>query len=210
MSIALAHFLKAAKNKSYALKKFIAAAKANDVTKSTGWSARLEAAKLILNEGQGKARSKVMIFEWLSEMIGYNGKNLFIPFILLGKLLLCDLHNSSFCLLFLTRSFLLGKCHENEICDGCTKSSATSFYENGLQCKTSDVPLEIYARMRLVEIYYNANTYRQLTEQLKLVEPLIESHNDVSDKKSKIAELYYYKGKHTLDISVSVWILIFL
>lgn len=93
MSIAFAQFLKAAKNKSYALKKFIAASNANEVTKSTGWLARLEAAKLILNEGQGKARSKTMIFEWLNEMISYNGNNLFIPFILLGKFLCtCKIH----------------------------------------------------------------------------------------------------------------------
>lgn len=85
MTFALGLFLKAAKKKSFALKKFIAVAKANDVTKKTGWLARLESAQLILNEGQGKARSKVVIFEWLSEMIGYNAKNLSIPFILLGK-----------------------------------------------------------------------------------------------------------------------------
>lgn len=85
MTFALGLFLKAAKNKSGALKKFIAVAKANDVTKKTGWSARLEGAQLILNEGQGKARSKLIVFGWLSEMINYNAKNLSIPFILLGK-----------------------------------------------------------------------------------------------------------------------------
>jgi hypothetical protein len=85
MSIAFAQFLKISKNKSSALTKFIEVAKFNEVTTSTGWSSRLEAAKLILNEGQGKARSKTQVFQWLSKMISYNGKILFIPYILLGN-----------------------------------------------------------------------------------------------------------------------------
>ncbi|KAG2201669.1 hypothetical protein INT47_003895 [Mucor saturninus] len=170
MTFALGLFLKAAKNKSGALKKFIAVAKANDVTKKTGWSARLEGAQLILNEGQGKARSKLIVFDWLSEMINYNAKNLSIPFILLGK------------------------CHENEICNGCTISSATAMYENGLKYEASDKSLEIYARMRLVEIYYKSHKYADVTSQLIKVEKLFESITSVSEKNSTEAESKYYKG----------------
>lgn len=85
MSIAFAQFLKASKHKSNALTKFIEVANYNEVTTSIGWSSRLEAAKLILNEGQGKARSKAKVFQWLNEMTSFNGKNLFVPLILLGK-----------------------------------------------------------------------------------------------------------------------------
>ena len=85
MSTAFAQFLKASQNKSIALNKFIEVAKFNDVTTSIGWSSRIEAAKLILNEGQGKTRSKAKIFAWLNEMVSFNGKNLFAPLIFLGK-----------------------------------------------------------------------------------------------------------------------------
>jgi hypothetical protein len=73
---------------------------------------------------------------------------------------------------------------------------ATSLYEHGLQCKVVDVSLEIYARMRLVEIYYKSNNYRQLIEQLNIVEPLVDSLTDASDRKSKLSALYYYRGKY--------------
>jgi hypothetical protein len=72
---------------------------------------------------------------------------------------------------------------------------AVSFYEHGIQCKTIDVSLEVYARMRLVEIYYKSNNYRQLIEQANIVEPLVESLSNAADKKSKLSDLYYYRGK---------------
>lgn len=169
MAIAFAQFLKASNNKSNALAKFIEVAKFNEVTTSTGWSSRLEAAKLVLNENQGKARSKAQIFAWLHEMISYNGKNLFIPLILLGK------------------------CHEGEICNGCTKDLAPSYFEQGLKSKIVDVSLEVYARMKLVEIYYNTSNQR-LIEQLNLAEPLVNSLPQSSDKNHKLSQLYYYKG----------------
>lgn len=65
--------------------KFIEVASCNDMTTSIGWTARLEAAKLILLEHQGKARTKTLVFTWLNDMVKFNGKNLFVPFILLGK-----------------------------------------------------------------------------------------------------------------------------
>jgi hypothetical protein len=68
-----------------ALTKYIEVATDNSMTTSIGWNARLEAAKLILIDGEGKSRNKTRIFGWLREMITYNGKNLFVPFILLGK-----------------------------------------------------------------------------------------------------------------------------
>lgn len=86
MSFALGHFLKATKNLPLALKKYIAVSIANEVSTKIGWSARLEVAELILINNEGKARSKTMIFKWLSEMITFSGNNLFTPFILLGKL----------------------------------------------------------------------------------------------------------------------------
>ncbi|CAO3619943.1 unnamed protein product [Mucor hiemalis] len=169
MAIACAQFLKASNNKSNALAKFIEVAKFNEVTTSTGWSSRLEASKLVLNEGQGKARSKAQIFAWLNEMISYNGKNLFVPLILLGK------------------------CHEGKICNGCTKDLAPSYFEQGLKSKIVDVSLEVYARMKLVEIYYNSSNHL-LIEQLNLAEPLVNSLPQSSDKNLKLSELYYYKG----------------
>lgn len=84
LTIAFARFLKVSKNRASALTKFIEVASYNAITTSIGWTSRLEAAKLILLENQGKARTKALVFTWLSEMIKFNGKNLFIPFILLG------------------------------------------------------------------------------------------------------------------------------
>jgi hypothetical protein len=85
LTLAYAQFLKVSKNKPSALAKFIRVAKDNAITSSTGWNARIEAAKLILVDHEGKSKNKARIFNWLNEMITYNGKNLFIPFILLGK-----------------------------------------------------------------------------------------------------------------------------
>ncbi|KAI8386943.1 hypothetical protein BD560DRAFT_321233 [Blakeslea trispora] len=170
LSIAYAQFLRKAKNSSGALTKFIEVASYNDVTTSIGWNARLEATKLIVLEDKGKARSKVLVFSWLNEMIKYNGKNRFFPFILLAK------------------------CHENEICDGCDKSLAVTYYQSALQCKSLDVSLEVQARLRLVEHYYQSFKDALLQEQLDALMPLLELINDSSEKQLRSSDLYYYKG----------------
>lgn len=86
MSMAFALFLKETGDKTSALKLYIKVASSSDeVTSNTVWSSRIEVAKLILNEGQGKATSKTKVFQWLNEMISYHGKNLFMAFILLGN-----------------------------------------------------------------------------------------------------------------------------
>lgn len=79
---------------------------------------------------------------------------------------------------------------------------ARSFYEHGLLCKTVDTSLEVYARMRLVEIYYKSNNYRQLIEQLNIVEPLVDALSNASEKKSKLSDLYYYRGKEKKKIDL--------
>lgn len=176
--------------------KYIDVATHNAVTTSLGWNARLEVAKLILIDREGKSRSKSRIFSWLSEMITYNGKKLFVPFILLGKHLL----KKHFKLNYMTQTLLfssVAKCHDEEICAGCNKASATQYYENGLLQQSNNKALEIYARMRLVEIYYKSHADTLLKEQLKLVEPLVNSLTDASEKKSKSADLYYYQGKNS-------------
>ncbi|KAI9268437.1 hypothetical protein EDC94DRAFT_514126 [Helicostylum pulchrum] len=171
MSMAFALFLKETGDKTSALKLYIkVAASSDEVTSNTVWSSRIEVAKLILNEGQGKATSKTKVFQWLNEMISYHGKNLFMAFILLGK------------------------CHENEICDGCNKELATQYYEYGLECESNDVSMEIYARRRLVETYYKSYDDRKLIEQSNRIEDIIKSITDVSEKKSILADVYYYKG----------------
>ncbi|CEG75762.1 hypothetical protein RMATCC62417_10754 [Rhizopus microsporus] len=91
MSVAFAQFLNACGKKSLALKKYLEIARFNNVNETAGWVSRLEAAKLVLLENQGKARSKDMVFNYLQEMVGVNGKNLFLP------------------------NFLLARCHEKEI-----------------------------------------------------------------------------------------------
>lgn len=81
-----AEFLKETGDKASSLKLYLKVASSQEVTTRTAWSARIESAKLILNEGQGKATSKCLIFQWLNEMLSYpNGTNLFMPYILLGK-----------------------------------------------------------------------------------------------------------------------------
>ncbi|KAI8380437.1 hypothetical protein EDC96DRAFT_434036 [Choanephora cucurbitarum] len=170
LSIAYAQFLKKAKNRSSALTKFIEVASYNDVTTSIGWNSRLEAAKLIVMENQGKARSKALVFSWLNEMVKYNGKNLFIPFILLAK------------------------CHENEICANCDKLFAITCYQNALKCKSTDVSLEVQARIKLAEAYYQSFNDALLQEQLDVLMPLLELINDSSEKQQRSSDLYYYKG----------------
>lgn len=104
----------------------------------------------------------------------------------------------------------LAKCHDDEICFGCKKESSTSLYENGLQCKLDDVELEIFARMRLVETYYKSNQ-PNITKQLDLVEPLLDSMADSAEKKSKSADLYYYRGnvyKNNLFFQCAIYSLI--
>jgi hypothetical protein len=97
MSIAFAKFLKMAKNRPEALKKFIEIATYNELTTSVGWNARIEAAKLVLVDGVGKATSKSLVFSWLVHMVEYNsGKNLFTPYILLGKKKTQVLHDIHF------------------------------------------------------------------------------------------------------------------
>jgi hypothetical protein len=179
MSIAFAQFLKASKHKSNALTKFIEVASYNEVTTSIGWSSRLEAAKLILNEGQGKARSKAKVFQWLNEMTSFNGKNLFVPLILLGKY-----SNTPYLFFFFSHAQNIGKCHENEICKGCDKELTPSYYELGLKCKIVDASLEVFARMKLVELYYKSSNPK-LIEQLSIVEPLVKSLPDSTDTEVK-------------------------
>ncbi|GAN05867.1 TPR repeat-containing protein [Mucor ambiguus] len=169
LTIAFARFLKVSKNRASALTKFIEVASCNDITTSIGWTARLEAAKLILLEHQGKARTKTLVFSWLSDMIKFNGKNLFVPFILLAK------------------------CHDDEICAGCKKSASTNLYESGLLCKLDDAELELFARMRLIETYYKSHN-AAITKQLDLAEPLLDAITDLQEKNSKSADLYYYRG----------------
>lgn len=104
----------------------------------------------------------------------------------------------------------LAKCHDDEICFGCKKESSISLYENGLQCKLDDVELEIFARMRLVETYYKSNQ-PNVTKQLDLVEPLLDSMADSAEKKSKSADLYYYRGnvyKNNLFLQCAIYSLI--
>jgi hypothetical protein len=74
---------------------------------------------------------------------------------------------------------------------------ATQYYENGLVHERKDTSLEIYARMRLIEVYYRSHADTLLKEQLKLAQPLVESLIDAEEKKSKIANLYYYQGKYS-------------
>ncbi|RCI03176.1 hypothetical protein CU098_006814 [Rhizopus stolonifer] len=57
ISIALAQFLGACGKKSLSLKKYLEVAYYNDLNTSSGWYSRLEAAKLVLLEMQGKART---------------------------------------------------------------------------------------------------------------------------------------------------------
>ncbi|KAL7328360.1 hypothetical protein PS15p_206640 [Mucor circinelloides] len=169
LTIAFARFLKVSKNRASALTKFIEVASCNDMTTSIGWTARLEAAKLILLEHQGKARTKTLVFTWLNDMVKFNGKNLFVPFILLAK------------------------CHDDEICAGCKKTTSTALYESGLSCKLDDAELELFARMRLIETYYKSYN-PAITKQLDLAEPLLDSITDLQDKNNKSADLYYYRG----------------
>ncbi|EIE75746.1 hypothetical protein RO3G_00450 [Rhizopus delemar RA 99-880] len=83
MSLALAQFLVVCGKKSLALKKYLEVADYQGLSTTAGWSACLEAAKLILVEKQGKARSKSLIFSYLQAMVKYNGKELFLPYFLL-------------------------------------------------------------------------------------------------------------------------------
>jgi hypothetical protein len=84
MSLSLAKFLNVCNKKQLSLKKYLEVAKFNDLNTTSGWESRLESAKLIILEKQGKARSKSLIFSYLQSMVKYNGKNLFWPYILLG------------------------------------------------------------------------------------------------------------------------------
>lgn len=90
----------------------------------------------------------------------------------------------------------IAKCHDEELCDGCNKTSATQYYEKGLLQERNDKSLDIYARMRLVETYYKSHADSLLKEQLKQVKPLVDSLTDTSEKRSKSADLHYYEGKN--------------
>ncbi|CEP08158.1 hypothetical protein [Parasitella parasitica] len=169
LTIAFARFLKVSNNRAGALSKFIEVASYNAITTSIGWTSRLEAAKLILLEGQGKARTKTLVFTWLNEMIKFNGKDLLVPFVLLAK------------------------CHDDEICSGCSRELAIGLYRDGLLCKLDDTALEILARMRLIEAYYKAGN-PDAAHQLDLVEPLLDTITDVQERNSRSADVYYYRG----------------
>lgn len=89
--------------------------------------------------------------------------------------------------------FPLAKCHDDEICAGCTKTASTSLYESGLLCKLDDAPLELFARMRLIETYYKTHN-AAITKQLDTAEPLLEAITDLQERNAKSADLYYYRG----------------
>lgn len=187
MSVAYAKFLKLTDNKAEALKKFIDIAEFNDMTTSVGWTSRIEAAKLILFDTVGKATSKMTIFSWLNNMIQYNnGKYLFTSYILLGK------KKTSYVYIYIY-SFI-AKCHDVELCSGCKKEMAMQFFETGLKYKLNDIFLEVYARVKLIEIYYTKRLDKKLQDQMNAVEPLLDSLPDSPEKKSWSADTYYYKG----------------
>ncbi|KAI8979329.1 hypothetical protein BDF20DRAFT_868925 [Mycotypha africana] len=170
MSLSYAHFLKTTRNYPTALLKYIEVASYNAINVSIGWNSRLEAAKMIVMGKQGKARSKALVFSWLTNMVNYNGKNLFLPLVFLAKY------------------------HDEEICASCNKEFAVSYYERCLQYKANDLNLEVSARMRLIELYYNTSEDAKLVDQLKKAETLLQSSNNIIERKSKLASLLYYKG----------------
>ncbi|KAG1248835.1 hypothetical protein G6F68_013629 [Rhizopus microsporus] len=68
MSLSLAKFLNVCNKKQLSLKKYLEVAKFNDLNTTSGWESRLESAKLIILEKQGKARNKSLIFSYLQSM----------------------------------------------------------------------------------------------------------------------------------------------
>lgn len=74
----------------------------------------------------------------------------------------------------------------------CQKSNAPAYYEEGLSYHSADIQLQIYARMKLVEFYYEQMDNRMaehleiLFRLIKEVKPLLEA--------TDISLIYYYKG----------------
>ncbi|KAG1471338.1 hypothetical protein G6F56_002182 [Rhizopus delemar] len=152
MSLSLAKFLGVCNKKSLSLKKYLEVAKCNDLNTTCGWESRLESAKLILLEKQGKARTK---------------------------------------------------CHEEEICMGCDKSLAITFYEKALPYRTShdqasdsslDTLLEISSRSKLLKAYYESNQDDKLLRQLDSLDSLLKRLGDSKQVQESTAESLYYRG----------------
>lgn len=197
MSVAFAQFLNACGKKAFALKKYLEIARFNNVNETAGWISRLEAAKLVLLENQGKARSKDMVFNYLQEMVGVNGKNLFFPYFLLGNIV--DIVTVGAHKLTLD----LARCHEKEICKECNKSSAISLYEDALRYKAindqtadnaPDALLEVNIRSKLVKTYYESYQDKKLETQLNMLEKLLKKLGESRETKEATADLLYYKG----------------
>ncbi|KAI9268738.1 hypothetical protein BY458DRAFT_511394 [Sporodiniella umbellata] len=188
ISIAMAQFLSACHKKALSLKKYLEVAYYNDLRTSSGWHSRLEAAKLVLLENQGKARTKSLIFSYLQSMTKANKKDLFLVY------------------------FLLGKCYENEICHGCKKTEAIKFYEKALYHKEkSDQPvnvlIEAEIRLKFVKHFYDLYQDLKTEEHLNILECLLEEIPENEKSKEEKAELFYYKGLlalHSSHISSNV------
>ncbi|KAI9279096.1 hypothetical protein BY458DRAFT_564755 [Sporodiniella umbellata] len=179
MSLSLAKFLGACNKKKLSLKKYFEVAKCNDLNTTCGWESRLELAKLILLEKQGKARNKSLMFSYLNSMVKYNVKSLFWPYILLAK------------------------CHEEEICAGCNKALATAFYEKALPYRTShdqasdsspDTLLEITTRVKLLKHYYETYQDDRLLDQLDTLDSLLKKLGDTKPVQESASDSLYYRG----------------
>ncbi|KAI8988783.1 hypothetical protein BDB01DRAFT_719115 [Pilobolus umbonatus] len=175
MSIVLAKYLYVSNERVSAMKKYMEIALQNRLNTSVGWKSAIEAAKLVIDEGIGKATSKHEVFRWLNEMIRLDDSNvLFMPYALLAK------------------------CHELTLCQNCDVKLSTVYYEKSLKHKSTDSLLELKIRMNLLKTYYEAFDDEQLKHMINTVYSLIDGIGSAVDTRSFQASLYYYQGLYLL------------
>ncbi|KAI8886756.1 HCP-like protein [Backusella circina FSU 941] len=175
MTLAYAQFLNITNNHCGALKKFKEYTEVFGISSNSGRKARLEICRLVVNQKIGKAKIKVEAFNYLKE---------------LKKIATSENISEA--------AILLGKSCEQELCleKDCIKQNAPAYFEEGLTCRSTDIQLQIYARMRLVEFYYEQMDNR-MVEHLEILFRLIKESKPLL-KATEISLIYYYKGLYTL------------